>query len=68
MLRVSIDNALCQGHGRCYMLAPEVFQADEAGQGFVVMAEVQGELENKALLAEQNCPEKAILCVTWEVE
>jgi ferredoxin len=50
------------------MLAPEVFQADEAGQGVVVMAEVQGELENKALLAEQNCPEKAILCVTWEVE
>lgn len=68
MLRVSVDNALCQGHGRCYMLAPEVFQADEAGQGFVVMPEVEGQLEDKALLAEQNCPEKAISCRREEVE
>ncbi len=62
VLRVSIDNAVCQGHGRCYTLAPEVFQADEVGQGLVVTAEVQAELEEKALLAEENCPENAISC------
>lgn len=62
MLRVSIDSSICQGHGRCYVLVPEVFQADEAGQGLVVTAEVPEELEDKALLAEENCPEKAISC------
>ena len=60
MLHISIDNDACQGHGRCYMLAPEVFQADEAGQGRVVTAEVPTDLEEKALLAVKNCPETAI--------
>ena len=29
-MRISFDQEKCQGHGRCYALAPELFDADEA--------------------------------------
>ena len=28
---VSVDMKLCVGHGRCYELAPDIFDEDEAG-------------------------------------
>ena len=63
MLQVSIDSSICEGHGRCYMLAPEIFEADEMGHGVVTKAQIEDPaLEERALLAEQNCPEKAISC------
>jgi len=30
-MRISVDQTLCSGHGRCYSLAPEVFFADDDG-------------------------------------
>ncbi|MFC4694533.1 ferredoxin [Geodermatophilus arenarius] len=30
-VRISIDPSLCQGHGRCYDLAPDLFSADDEG-------------------------------------
>jgi ferredoxin len=60
-VKVSIDAARCQGHGRCFSLAPDLFGFDELGNGFVhgdgVLAEATLEL---ARLAEANCPEHAI--------
>jgi ferredoxin len=60
MSRVSVDAELCVGHGRCYTLAPEVFDADELGHSIVLVDEVTGELEEHAAIGEQNCPESAI--------
>ena len=31
-MRVRVDRAKCVGHGRCYVLAPDVFEDDERGQ------------------------------------
>ncbi|EUA40756.1 ferredoxin [Mycobacterium avium subsp. hominissuis 101] len=31
MRRVVVDAERCTGHGRCYTLAPDVFDADEFG-------------------------------------
>jgi ferredoxin len=60
-MRVTIDPALCMGHGRCYTLAPGVFDGDERGLGLVVGdGEVSPELEKEARLAVANCPEQAI--------
>jgi len=28
-MRIVVDHEKCQGHGRCYDLAPEVFRADD---------------------------------------
>ena len=60
MTRVSVDAELCTGHGRCYTLAPDVFDADEVGHCKVLVDEVSGELEEHAAIGEQNCPEQAI--------
>jgi ferredoxin len=60
-VRVRIDEELCTGHGRCYTLAPEVFDADERGLGVVRLdGEVPPEMEGQARVAVANCPEQAI--------
>jgi ferredoxin len=60
-LRVAIDSSICEGHGRCYVLSPEVFAADEEGNGEVLVSELNSEeLIVAARLAAGNCPEGAI--------
>ena len=63
-MKVVIDPELCTGHGRCYALAPEVFDADERGHGVVRSVELTSELEKHAQLAAANCPERAITITT----
>ncbi len=58
--KVEHDADACVGHGRCYVLAPEVFGEDEEGHGIVKQALVQNEMEKQARLAADNCPEDAI--------
>lgn len=58
-LRVLADR--CTGHGRCYDLAPELFDEDEDGHCLLRVSVVSGDLEAKARVAAQNCPEEAIV-------
>jgi ferredoxin len=60
MSRVRVDTERCTGHGRCYTLAPDVFDADEVGHAMVLVENVSGELQTQAVTGEQNCPEQAI--------
>lgn len=63
-MRVQIDSEKCQGHNRCYALAPELFDVDDYGQALVIGdGDVPSELEDKAHLAVANCPEYAISIV-----
>ena len=32
-MKIHLDNEVCSGHGRCYTLAPDVFDADDEGYG-----------------------------------
>jgi len=60
-MKVQIGPERCQGHGRCYDLAPELFGADEEGYGQVLGdGLVPPELARAARLAAANCPERAI--------
>ena len=59
-MRVIVDTDRCVGHGRCYTLAPKVFDADEVGHSILLTENVSGELEASANEAERNCPEDAI--------
>jgi ferredoxin len=60
-MRVVIDSEKCQGHNRCYALAPELFDVDDYGAAVVIGdGVVPAELETKARLAVANCPEFAI--------
>ena len=60
MARVRLDASLCVGHGRCYVLAPDVFGEDDRGHCVLTLEDVSGELADQARLGEQNCPEHAI--------
>jgi ferredoxin len=60
-MRVQVDSEKCQGHNRCYALAPELFDVDDYGTAIVIGdGTVPTELEEKARLAVANCPEYAI--------
>ena len=61
-MRIQIDDARCQGHGRCYALAPELVEPDEIGNGRAIGdGEVPSDLEDRARKAESNCPERAVI-------
>ena len=60
-MRVHVDPEKCQGHNRCYALAPELFDVDDYGEAHEIGdGEVPPELADKARLAVANCPEYAI--------
>jgi ferredoxin len=59
-MKLSVDLELCTGHGRCYELAPELFDDDESGYCVLLLSEVPADLERQARRAEGNCPEGAI--------
>ena len=63
-MRVAIDPALCQGHGRCYDLAPDLFGEDEDGYATLTPLTADGQVPadraDDARLAAANCPESAI--------
>src|SRR3954463_11251958 len=60
-MRVHVDAEKCQGHNRCYAIAPELFDVDDLGQAHELNdGNVPPDLEDKARMAVANCPEYAI--------
>jgi len=59
-MKVRVDSDLCVGHGRCYVLAPEVYGEDDRGHCVIASETVPPELHEKARVGENNCPESAI--------
>ena len=63
-MKIKIDQERCQGHGRCYSLAPELVEPDDIGQGREIGdGDVPPELEKAARNAAANCPESAVLLI-----
>lgn len=61
-MKVQINADRCQGHGRCYDLAPELFGEDDEGYGTVLGdGVVPPDAEDLARRAAANCPERAII-------
>ncbi len=60
-MRIRIDDTKCQGHARCFALAPDLFDVDDYGQSSVRGdGVVPPDREDVARLAVANCPEFAI--------
>ncbi len=60
-MKVSVNSDACEGHNRCYAIAPELFEVDDYGYATAKGdGTVAPELEDKARLAVDNCPEYAI--------
>ena len=61
-MRVHVDQERCEGHGRCYATAPDVFVADDIGNGHEIGdGTVPPELEQQARRGAANCPERAVI-------
>jgi ferredoxin len=66
-MRVVVDGAKCQGHGRCYDLAPDVFEPDARGRvDLAVTGDLPPGLEPDARIGVRNCPESALLLLPDE--
>ena len=60
-MRIRIDDERCEGHGRCYALAPDLVEPDEIGNARVIgEGLVPPEREADARKAAANCPEQAV--------
>lgn len=59
-MKVRVDDDACVGHGRCYVLAPDVFDEDERGHCVVRGDRLSPEHLEQARHAARNCPECAI--------
>ncbi len=59
-MRIVFDRERCTGHGRCYSLAPELFDEDDEGYCVVTQAEPSSAQEGQARGAVANCPEQAL--------
>ena len=56
-MRITVDPELCQGHSRCYALAPMLFDVDDYGLATAANGGfVAAEYVDVALLAVQSCP------------
>ena len=60
-MKICVDRDKCEGHNRCYALAPELFELDDLGYSTAKNeGRVPAAQEEKARLAVDNCPEYAI--------
>lgn len=62
-MKVRLNRDRCQGHGRCYVLAPAVFEPDDDGYGYVINEDVASDFEDGAHKGVNNCPEDAIVII-----
>jgi ferredoxin len=69
-MKLHVEHDLCSGHGRCYAVAPDVFDSDDEGyndaRGRTV--EIAAEHEADAKLGQRACPENAIRLVRAAAE
>ena len=59
-MRIRLDTERCQGHGRCYTLAPDLFDSDDLGHCVLLVDEVPSASEDDARNGVDNCPEQAL--------
>jgi ferredoxin len=55
-----IDTTRCQGHGRCALISPDLFEVNDDGYGVVLDPAPSGDAKADADRAIGNCPEQAI--------
>ncbi len=64
-MKIAISDEKCSGHGRCYTLAPSVYEPDDMGfaaaRGQVI--DVPASEVEAARLGVMSCPDEAISIV-----
>jgi ferredoxin len=63
-MKIHVIEEKCQGHNRCFVVAPLLFELDDYGYAHETNGgEISPEQEENARLAVANCPENAIVIV-----
>lgn len=65
---VVVDNDMCQGHGKCYLVLPEVFEpVDDWGHARATrsVGPDEEELRQRVQRVIDGCPERAI---AWKTD
>ncbi len=58
-MKIRVDRELCKGAGSCVVLAPQVFQMDDADKAVVI--DVHGHDDDTIWRAAESCPFDAII-------
>jgi len=59
-MQIQIDTSVCQGHGQCVHLAPEVFRMGADGVSEVITQDVDEALRPRIDEVVRSCPVEAI--------
>ena len=61
-MRLTVDGKSCMGHGRCYLMAPDLLAYDDEGYVTIRGAEIEvpADQVEAAEDAAGTCPEQAI--------
>lgn len=59
-MRVEVDPNICEGHGQCNAVAPDVYDLDDGGYCLIHDPEVKPDLEAHAVEGALACPVQAI--------
>jgi ferredoxin len=62
-MKITVDRERCTGHGRCYSLAPEVYEPDDDGYCQHAASITSAALAEQARVGARNCPEDAITVI-----
>lgn len=61
-MKLTVDGASCMGHGRCYLMAPDLLTDDE--EGYVTIRDQTIDVPDDQVEAAEDaagtCPEQAI--------
>ena len=59
-MQIQIDASVCQGHGQCVHLAPEVFRMGADGVSEVITQNIEESLRARIDEVVRSCPVEAI--------
>ena len=59
-VRVEVNPNICEGHGQCNAVAPEVYDLDDGGYCLIHHPEVPADLESQTEAGALACPVQAI--------
>jgi ferredoxin len=64
-VRLTVDGASCMGHGRCYVMAPDLLAYDD--EGYVTIRDLEIDVPDDQVEAAEDaagtCPEQAITLI-----
>jgi len=61
-MKLTVDWDICQGHGRCVMVAPEFLDFQEGeDKPTVIVSDISESQKSLAQRACRSCPERALL-------